>query len=199
MKKFVFLILFLLLVSPISVLSEDYSLDVNSINHAWDGQKPITDKEFEEAINVLTEKQKKKEEKARKKKIKKISGGGTSLHKGLEPMSEITEQESLKEKSKNDGQLLNIPVNLIIDGKVLEKGFYNIFGEKNEQGEVYLSLYQAHYFKGKVKAYTTKNDFEAETLDFAKMVPYDDNYIKIMFGSLDFNAYAYIQYQQEKE
>ena len=95
MKKTVLILFFIFLISPLSVFSEDFSSDLNSINHAWDGQKPVTDKEFEEAINTLTEKQKKKEEKARKKKIKKISGGGTSLHNNLEPTSEILEQESL--------------------------------------------------------------------------------------------------------
>ena len=68
MKKVVFIIFFIFLVSPLSVLSEDFSSDLNNINHAWDGQKPITDKEFEEAINTLTAKQKKKEEKAKNKK-----------------------------------------------------------------------------------------------------------------------------------
>ena len=114
-------------------------------------------------------------------------------------MSEISAQESLKEKGKDDGQLLNIPVNTIIDGQVLEKGFYNVFGEKKEKGEVYLSFYQAHYFKGKVKAFQTQNDFDDENLDFVKMEPYDNNYIKIMFGSLDFNAYTYLRFVPEKE
>ena len=194
MKKAAFLILIMFFFSPISILADDFFDNYSGIDRAWDGQKPVTDTEFEEAINVLTEKQKKKEEKAKKRKIKKISGGGTSLHKGLEPMSEITEQETLKEKGKDDGQLLNIPVDVIIDGKVLEKGFYNVFGEKDKNGDVYLSFYQAHYFKGKVKAYITKNDFEAENLDFVKMEPYDETYIKIMYGSLNFNAYAYLRY-----
>ncbi len=199
MKRAVLIILFLFIAFPMSVSAEDYSADNAAIEHAWDGQKPITDKEFEEAINVLTEKQKKKDEKAKKKKIKKISGGGTSLHKGLEPMGEISEQEALKEKTKDEGQLLNIPVNVIIDGNILDKGYYNVFGEKDEHGNIYLSFYQAHFFKGKVKAYQTKNDFDSETLDFVQMTPYNDDYIKVMYGSLDFNAYTYLRYLPEKQ
>ena len=194
MKKAAFLILIMFFITPISIFADDFFDNYEGIDRAWDGQKPVTNTEFEEAINVLTEKQKKKEAKAKKKKIKKISGGGTSLHKGLEPMSEITEQETLKEKGKDDGQLLNIPVDIIIDGKILEKGFYNVFGEKDKNGDIYLSFYQAHYFKGKVKAHSTKNDFEAENLDFVKIEPYDETYIKIMYGSLDFNAYSYLRY-----
>lgn len=178
------------------VFAEDFSDDYASIEHAWDGQKTITDKEFEQAINTLTEKQKKKDEKAKKRKIKKVSGGGTSLHKGLEPMSEISAQDALKEKGEFDGQLLNIPVNVVIDGNILDSGFYNVFGEKDKYGDIYLSFYQAHYFKGKIKAYQTKNDFEDESLDFVKIEPYDNEYVRIMFGSLDFNAYAYLRYMQ---
>ena len=194
MKKLALLILFLFTISSISVLSEDFSSDLSTFNHAWDGQKPVTDKEFEEAINTLTEKQKKKDEKVRKKKIKKISGGGTSLHKSLEPTAEIMEQESIKQKDKDEGQLLNIPVDFVLDGKVIEKGFYNVFGEKEKNGDVYLSFYQAHYFKGKIKAYKTNCDYDSETLDFVKISPYNDEYIKVMFGSLDFNAYTYLRY-----
>ncbi len=194
MKKISALFIFLLLLISPSAFAEDFSTNNSFIEHAWDGQKPITDAEFENAINTLTEKKKKKDEKAKKKKIKKISGGGTSLHKGLEPMSEISAQEALKEKGEFDGQLLNIPVDFIINGKVLESGYYNVFGEKDENGEVYLSFYQAHYFKGKVKAHKTKNDFEDENLDFVKFEPYNDDYIRVMYGSLDFNAYTYLRY-----
>ena len=193
MKKLAITVFFLSFLVIPPVFAEDFSSNNSIIEHAWDGQKPITDAEFEKAINTLTEKQKKKEEKAKKKKIKKISGGGTSLHKGLEPMSEISAQDSLKEKGEFDGQLLNMPVDFLVDGKLLESGYYNVFGEKDKNGEVYLSFYQAHYFKGKVKAKITKNDFDDEHLDFVKIEPYNEDYVRIMYGSLDFNAYAYLR------
>ena len=197
MNRIIAFLLSICITLSVNVYADVFYEDYTGIDHAWDNQKPITNQEFEQAINTLTEKQRKKDEKAKKKKIKKISGGGTSLHKGLEPMGEIQEHELLKEKDKNEGQLVNIPVNIIIDGKVLEKGFYNVFGEKDENNVIYLSFYQAHYLKGKVKAYPTKNDFEAETLDFVKFEPYDKNYVRIIFGSLDFNAYTYLQYMSE--
>ena len=197
MQKVAFLILFVMLASPISVIADDFFDDYKGIEHAWDGQKSITNKEFEDAINTLTEKQKKKEARAKKRKIRKISGGGTSLHKGLEPMSEISAQEALKEKGEFDGQLVNIPVDIIIDNNVLEKGYYNVFGEKDKNGDIYLSFYQAHYLKGKVKAYKTNNDFDAENLDFAKFEEYNDDYVRIIYGSLDFNAYTYLRFIKE--
>lgn len=198
MKKTAFFIISLCLFLATDVFADVTYDSYADVDHAWDNQKPITNDEFEKAIDTLTAKQKKKEAKAKKRKIKKISGGGTSLHKGLEPMGEIKEQEILKEKDENEGQLINLPVDVVIDGKVIEKGFYNVFGEKDKNNDIYLSFYQAHYLMGKVKAFPTNNDFEADELDFVKMVPYDDTYIKIMFGSLDFNAYTYLQYLPEK-
>jgi len=200
MKKTIAYIIILLSITSLScVYSDDFFDNYSDIEHAWDNQKPVTNQEFEQAINTLTEKQRKKDEKAKKRKIKKISGGGTSLHKGLEPMGEIQEQEILKEKDENEGQLINIPVDVIIDGNILEKGYYNVFGEKDKNNDIYLSFYQAHYLMGKVKAYPTKNDFEAENLDFVKFEPYDNNYVRIIFGSLDFNAYTYLQYISEEQ
>jgi len=198
MKKIAIYFLFFSLIFTTNAFADEYLDNYAGIDHAWDNQKPITNQEFEKAIDTLTAKQKKREEKTKKRKIKKISGGGTSLHKGLEPMGEIKEQEILKEKDENEGQLINLPVSVIIDGKILDKGFYNVFGEKDENNDIYLSFYQAHYLMGKVKAHKTNNDFDSENLDFVQMLPYDDTYIKIIFGSLDFNAYTYLQYLPEK-
>ena len=197
MNKFAVLFLFLILLSPVVFAEDDFFDKYTGIDRAWDNQKPITNDEFEKAIDTLTAKQKKKDEKARKKKIKKISGGGTSLHNNLEPNLEIPEQEVLKKKKEFEGQLINIPVNVVIDGNVLDKGYYNVFGEKDKDNNIILSLYQAHKLIGKFKAYETKDDYDSEELDFVKMVPYDDNYIKIIYGSLDFNAYGYLRYLPE--
>jgi len=198
MNKYGIALLTILILSLNPVFAEDDFFDnYTGIDRAWDNQKPITNDEFEKAIDTLTAKQKQKDEKARKKKIKKISGGGTSLHKNLEPTSELQEQDILKKKKEYEGQLLNIPVNVVIDGNVLDKGFYNVYGEKDKENNITLSLYQAHKLIGKFKAYETKNDYEADELDFVKILPYDDNYIKVIYGSLDFNAYGYLRYLPE--
>ena len=190
MRRLILLLILILAFVPV-VTADDFFDSYAGIEHAWDGQKSITNQEFEKAIETLQEGQKKKEAKQKKKKIKKVSGGGTSLHSGLEPTNEINFQEELKKEDDN-GQLLNIPVETVIEGKILEPGFYNIFGEKDKDNNIYISLYQSQYFKGKVKAFETDDDFGAETINFVKWLPYNDNYIRIIFGSLDFNAYAYL-------
>ena len=194
MNKIALLILCFVFLSPASILADDFFDNYTGVDNAWEGQTPITNKEFEQAIDTLTAKQKKKEERTKKRKIRKISGGGTSLHNALEPTGEIMEQDALKDKDKYEGQLLNIPVDVIIDGKILQRGFYNVFGEKDKNNQIYLSFYQAHTMMGKIKAYQTNNDFNADELDFVKIQPYDNMYIKVMYGSLDFNAYTYLEY-----
>ena len=189
MKKNILLVLTIAMFVPSAVLAADWD-DFGNIDRMWDGQESVTNKEFEEVMDALQSNQKKKDEKQRKKLIKKISGGGTSLHNGLEPDSKIQEIPALK--SDTEGQLLNLPVNVVIEENVLDKGFYKIIGEKNKNSEVYLLFYQSEFLKGKVKAVETKDDFGENELDFVKMLPVDGSKIKIIFGSLGFNAYVYL-------
>lgn len=192
-RKFVLLITVLFLHSSIA-FSDDGWDDFSGIDHAWDGQKSITNKEFEQAIDTLEGNKKKKEAKQRKKLIKKVGGGGTSLHPDLSPDNDITDITPL---SKNEeGMLLNVPINLVINGNELEKGYYNVMAEKDENNRVYLLFYQAHFLKGKVLANITEDDYDEEHIDFVNLLPYNSSYVKIIFGSLDFNAYAYVPYKK---
>lgn len=197
MKKFLLIALLFTGISSFAYAADIWDDFSSSMDNAWDGQKPITNKEFEEAIDTLQGKQKQQEAKQRTKKIKKIGGGGTSLHSDLNPESEIKSLTPLKKNE--DGMLLNIPVNMIIDEVILDKGYYNVFAEKDKNGDIYLSFYQSQYFKGKVRACKTDSDFDEETIDFVKLLPYDKNFVKIIYGSLDFNAYAYIRYIADLE
>ena len=55
-------------------------------------------------------------------------------------------------------------------------------------------FYQSQFFKGKVRACETEDDYDEDDLDFVKLTPYNDNFVKIIFGSLEFNAYAYVRF-----
>ena len=193
-KAFLLTLLSLILVSA-NAFAESWD-DFSGLDKAWDGQKTITNKEFEEAINTLEGKQKQREEKQQKKKAKKISGGGTSLHSDLAPGTEIQGLTPLKSKN-SEGLLLNVPVNLIIDEAPLDKGYYKVIAERDKNNDIYLSFYQSQFFKGKVRACETNDDYDSDDLDFVKLIPYNKNFVKIIFGSLDFNAYAYIRYGEE--
>lgn len=195
MKKVVFIFLFLLLTALHPAAADDGWDDFNGLDKAWDGQKSITNKEFEQAIDTLEEKKNKKEAKKRKKLIKKVGGGGTSLHPDLSPDADIQSLTPVKSETEED-TLLNIPVCLLIDNQPLEKGYYKVIAQRDDNKDIYLMFYQSQYFKGKVKAHETNDDYDEESINFVKLLPYDNNYIKIIFGSLNFNAYAYVQYTQ---
>lgn len=191
----IFIIFISVLCFSLSVFAEDEWSDFGNIDRAWDGQKSITNQEFEQAIDVLEGKKKQKEEKQRKKRVKKLSGGGNSLHSDLHTDKNITPLDVLGKV--DEGMLLNVPVNLIIDENPIEKGYYKVFAERESGGDIYFKFYQSQFYKGKIRASETKNDFGKDTIDFVELLPYDNNFVKIIFGSLDFNAYAYVRYQQD--
>lgn len=184
------LILFL---TSSAAFSESWD-DFSDLDRAWDGQKTITNKEFEQVMDALQDKQKKGEAKKKRKKAKKISGGGTSLHNELNPDKDIKSAEI--KLNDDDGILVNIPVYIYIDGKRLDKGYYKVFGEREKDGKIYIKFYQSQYFMGKVEAFETENDFGEEEVDFARIVEYGENTAQIIYGSVKFNAYGYVPYSE---
>ena len=192
-RNFVIILSLFIFLTSSAVFSGDWD-EYADLDHAWDGQKTITNKEFEQVMDALQEKQKKKEEKRKRKKAKKISGGGTSLHNELNPDKEI---KGIDLKfSEDEGGIVNIPVYMYIDGKKLDKGYYKVTAEKSNDGKVYLSFYQSQYLMGKVEATETEDDFEEDNVDFAKVVGYSDSFVKIIFGNINLNAYVYIPYSE---
>ena len=191
-KSFLFLILFTLALPAIADGWDDFG----SVEHMWDGQKSVTNKEFEQVMDAIQAPQKQKEEKQKKKKIKKISGGGTSLHNELQPEKEINEIPDLKNKAE-EGILINVPVRLILGENVLEKGFYKVFAKKGDDKKLYVTFYQSQFFKGEIEVTETEDDFDEDEIDFAKPIPYNKSFMRMIFGSLDFNAYAFIPYIED--
>ena len=192
MKYLTIILVLLLFISyppPVSAESWD---DYANLDRAWDGQKSITNKEFEEAMDTLQAKQKKREAKQKKRKAKKISGGGTSLHSELNPEKDIREIRDIT--SGSEDILINVPVNLIADGKMLDKGYYQLKGERDKNGKIYISFYQAHFLKGKIDAVETEDDYNEDEVDFAKLIPGPEGFVKLIYGSVKFNAYAIIPY-----
>lgn len=190
MKKF-FILLFLLSI-PLFSKAENWDA-FSDVDRMWDGQQSITNQEFEQVMNKLEEKTEQKEIKEKRKKRKNLFGNGTTLHKELNPDKEkISTQEII---NSEEDLLINLPVNIILDNKILEKGYYKVVGEKNEKnGSFSLNLYQSQFFKGKIDVTETKDDFEKDTINFIDILPYNKNFIKIIFGSIDFNAYAIIPF-----
>ena len=195
MRKYILIaLLFFVQILLIPVFADEWD-DFATVERMWDGQKTITNKEFEEVMDVLEEKTQKKEEKTRKKRFRKIIGGGTSLHNDMGPDSEVTEIEGL---DKEEGLLVNVPVNLLLGDNILDVGYYKVLAKRENDGKIYVSFYQSQFFKGKVEATETKDDYNEKELDFAKLLPYNEKFMKMIFGGIDFNAFVYIPFVEMK-
>jgi len=96
-------------------------------------------------------------------------------------------------ESLEEGQLINIPVDFVVDGQTVERGYYKIMGEKKNDS-VYIMLYQARTLKARIKAKETNDDFNEQYIQFARLLPFNEHQMKIIFGSVDFNAVAYIDF-----
>ena len=192
MKRTIIFLIAMLILPAQNVFADSWD-DYADLDRAWDGQKTITNKEFEQAMDLLQQKQKRKEARQKKRKAKKISGGGTSLHSELNPDKEINEVQL---KPKDEGILINLPIHLIIDGKTLDKGYYKVIATKDNDNKIFINFYQSQFFMGKIEATETEEDFNQENVDFAEIIPYKDSFVKMVFGGIDFNAYAIVPYEE---
>ena len=190
-KSFIFILLFCFL-STSFVLADSWE-DFSNLDKTWEDQKTVPNSDYEEVVNALEEKKDAVEQKKKKKKFKKLfSGGGTTLHKEIKSDGKLKDIPDIK--SKEDGVLTNVFVDLLIDGKVLEKGFYKIIAERDEHKKIHVKFYQSQFLKGEIIAEETNDDFGQETIDFAKVLPCNQQFVKLIFGSIDFNAYAYVPF-----
>ena len=188
MRKIIVTIFTILSLSlPLLAEEVDWS-KYDNIDNAWDGQKIVPNKQYEETMKALDEKKNAKDNKAKAKALKKLKGN--SLHSNLDPNLKHLESQNPLEEAE-ECQILNIPVDFIHNGKAIEKGFYKIVGVKDDDG-VYFELFQAYDLVAKIKAKETKDDFDEQYIQFVKLIPHNDNYMKIIFGCLDFNAFAYL-------
>lgn len=178
MKKILLLFVFILIFTSLqSAQAEDGDMwDYFGDQNVY-GQKPVSDKEFEETVQRLEEK---------KNKTKKMKG--ESFHQG-------NETEFLT-KVPTELPILSIPVVLkLTDNVQLPIGHYQVQGAKKD-GKVSLKLYQAHYLIAELPAKETNDDFGHDTVNFVNLDTLNDNQVIIEYGSVDFNAYAIMDLAQ---
>lgn len=188
MRRFIILILLLFCIL-LPVVADD--VDVPATGELWDnwnasqdfyGQdKNVSDEDFDKAIDSLKSKKNKRAERLRKKQIPKG-----------EEFSQSNETELINEQSDKDSlPVVSIPVDLIAGEDVLPVGHYQVKCEKDGENFV-LKLYQSHYLMAQFPAVETNDDFDEDTITFARWFPEGDDKIKIIYGSLDYNGYALI-------
>jgi len=190
MKKFIILLLVILFSVAPKVMAAD--ADSPSSGDLWDnwgtsqdmyGQdKSVSDEEFNKVIDKLKEKKDKLKNRFKKNPIPKG-----------EEFSQSNETEVLTEHAEKDTSLpvICIPVDLKIGDGVLPVGHYQIKGEK-DGNNLTLNFYQAQHLMAKIPAIETTDDFGEETITFANWKLESVGKLKIIYGSMEFNAYTFV-------
>lgn len=191
MKKFLTLIMFgFFVLTGSSVYADD--LDLPATGDLWDNWntreegrelKPVTDEEFDKAIDQVDKKVNKRKYRQQKRNIPK----GEEFSQSNE-----TELINIEHGDKNSLPVISLPVHIIVGEDYVPVGHYQVNCEKLEDGSVVLKLYQAHDLLAQFPAIETTEDFDEDTISFAKWFFEGDDKIKIIFGSLDFNAYTVV-------
>ena len=184
----------LCVIFSIFIFSSGISLSAETSGDLWDnwssdsgyGAKPVSDEEFEKAIEQVDAKVNKWKNRAKKKLIPK----------GKE-RTQSNETEQIKQTAgKNaDPPIVCLSTEIMIAGEILPIGHYQVKGEI-EEGQTVLNLYQAQHLMAKIPAIETKDDFNKDELWFADFITEEDGTLKIIYGSVDFNAYAVVQQAQ---
>ena len=156
-------------------------------NQDFYGQdKPfVSEEDFEKAIDSKNKKN--KNWFGLKKRNKNIPKGEERNNYSETEIYEPHEQSN----AVNTLPVICIPVELSVGEGILPVGHYQVKGEKDGD-KVVLNLYQAQFLMAKIPAIETTEDFGEDEILFVKWVPDGDYKMKILYGSMDFNAYAYV-------
>lgn len=182
MKKLLTLFLILFISSSTLTLASDDLWDNFGDQNVY-GQKAVSDKEFNSLIDKLKNKKKKKE----KIKDKIIKDG--------ESFQQSNETEFLQ-KVPTELPVLLVPLQLSIsETGILPIGHYQVVGKK-ENSKIYLKLYQSKTLMANLPAIETNDDYNQDAINFVKLIEYTPQQIKIIYGSVDFNAYTIVDIAQ---
>ena len=191
MKKILVISFLILIIARPAFASDDsYNSDgIDSlmksspiIDGAFDGQKKITDEQFQQALDQVKAKQNK-----RKKKNKPFKGSNYNEENNGGYLNETADKNLL----------LSVPLSLTNgDGTEIPTGHYKIVGKKVDN-KPYLDFYQSSTLVAHVPAIETQSDFDQKSINFVQLMPYNEQRIKIIYGSMDFNAYTFIRIKTE--
>ena len=187
MRNKIICLLFISMIFFFSVFSDDLDVtkswsELSNVENAWDGQKMITEKEYKKVIDAL-------EKRKNAKKIRAEKKAGNPL---MKPSEDGSEADFLT-KYQEQYPLLNLSVPVQTPSGIVPVGHYKVIGTK-KNGKVYINLCQAYDVIGKIPAIETEDDFNSEEINFVKLEQVKEGTFKIIYGSMKFNAYAYLNY-----
>ena len=194
MKRFFtcyLLLMFFLPTLPCAAFDDDFWDEPIKIDEAAKSQqRAVTDQEFNKVLDFFTRKKKKKED----KKKPKGSPIGPQLPEGQTPPPD----NNVIPTKYDDYPTVMIPVTLITrSGTEIEPGYYRILSVKGENQTFYLNFYQGNQLIAKIKAYEVNTDHNQQSLNYAKVIPVDDMYMKVIYGDIDCNIEATVDIKQQ--
>lgn len=183
MKKFLVLLSLIFFTSGMGLANE---LNFGSGGDLWDNfntqvnplakeQKAVSDEQFNSIIDKLKSK--------RHKKPKQMKGESIQQSNETEQITETVQELPVI--------CISIPIKVNDDG-ILPVGHYQVKGEMVD-GQPRIKLYQAHFLLADFPAIETNDDFNEPELNFVRLIEHNDTQLKIIFGSVDFNAYAVVE------
>lgn len=148
--------------------------------------KFVSDEEFDKALDQMNSKVNKWKTRLQKRNIPKG-----------EEFSQSNETEIINNNHGEKATLpvISLPVELYFEQGTVPVGHYQVKGEMID-GRPVLNFYQASDLIFRLPATETNDDYGKDEILFADWIEEDNNKLKIIYGSLDFNAYAYVDIAQ---
>lgn len=181
------LILLALFIGTNCAFCEDgFDFDMKFLDNPFAGQKMVSDKEFNEAVQKMTPKKKEPS-----KFSKWFWGAKDGPNKGqIDPQMQRqfdqmpSEMGSTKE-AINAKPVLTIGTQIVdSEGKNLPSGHYQV-DLKNINGQNYIVFMQAYQTLGKFKATPCKDDWNQNLIIYSRLINTENGYYKIIFSNLD--------------
>lgn len=174
MKKILTLILLTFAFSFPVFADEDILDSASGLSREFDEQKIIPTQEYDNLINKLKNRPKKKK---------------WRQHKELMP-SAVPDEEDIKEpvakQEEKYSATLMIPTNLLCETGIIPVGYYKISAYEAD-GNYFLVFLQGYEKIATVPAILSKNDYDQSTINYVQILPYKENIVKIIYGSIDYN------------
>ncbi len=179
MKNLLSITLTILILSAAPVFADGDIWDNFGDQNIYGSKEAVSDKDFDKAL----------ESKKKTKKPKQMKGDSYQESNETEVINQIPKELPIVS--------ISIPIQINEDS-ILPPGHYQVVGEQR-QGKIFLKLYQAHYLITELEAQETFDDYNEPEVHFVKFImDQKDNQLKIVYGSIDFNAYAIVQAAEER-
>lgn len=178
MKKFLSLIFSVLIFSAVPVFADGDIWDNFGDQNFYGSKEAVSDKDFDKAL----------ESKKKTKKPKKMKGDSYQESNETEVINQIPKELPIV--------CISVPIQVNEDS-ILPVGHYQAVGEQRN-GKIFIKLYQAHYLMAEFEAQETLEDYGEPEVHFVKFITDKDNQLKIIYGSIDFNAYAVVEPAEDR-